>query len=130
MKLEITNRITLDQDTELIEEVHVVDVKEKANATYLIYENDDKEKVVIKLKEEELTMSRFSKPQSLMIFKNQQQVLIALPTPAGIQQFVTDTKTYHLDLKKQEVVLAYALLQANSELAFANYDLKLKWYND
>lgn len=83
---------------------------------------------MIKFNAAELTMSRFSKPQSVMRFLANKKALIAIPTPVGIQQFLTDTSHFHLDHGQQTVTLDYALLQPSTETAFAHYHLEIKWY--
>ncbi|HEL0026720.1 TPA: DUF1934 domain-containing protein [Streptococcus equi subsp. zooepidemicus] len=128
MKIEINNKISYGQEIELIKEIHTGDLRQKADATYLIYQNNDNERVVIKFNAAELTMSRFSKPQSVMRFLANKKALIAIPTPVGIQQFLTDTSHFHLDHDQQTVTLDYALLQASTETAFAHYHLEIKWY--
>lgn len=53
--------------------------------------------------------------------------MIALPTPMGIQQFLTDTRHYQLDHASQQLALHYDLLQAHTEASFASYQLELSW---
>lgn len=127
MKLQIRNHIRFGDDTEIIHEVHDAEWRQKGDYQYLIYQNDEKEKVVIKYNENELTMSRFSTPQSIMKFFAGKKVLIALPTPMGIQQFLTDTRHYQLDHASQQLALHYDLLQAHTETSFASYQLELSW---
>ncbi|EIQ81541.1 UNVERIFIED_CONTAM: DUF1934 domain-containing protein [Streptococcus canis] len=128
MKLQLTNHIRFGDETEIIQEIHDCEWREKAGYQYLIYQNADKEKVVIKYNETELTMSRFSKPQSVMKFFAGKKVLIALPTPMGIQQFLTDTSHYQLNQDSQSLMLHYDLLQAHTETSFASYQLELRWF--
>ncbi|ABF37484.1 TPA: DUF1934 domain-containing protein [Streptococcus pyogenes] len=127
MKLQLTNHIRFGDETEIIQEIHDCEWREKGDYQYLIYQNTDKEKVVIKYNETELTMSRFSNPQSIMKFFAGKKVLIALPTPMGVQQFLTDTSHYHLDCSCQKLDLHYHLLQAQTEMLFASYHLELSW---
>ncbi len=87
MKLQLTNHIRFGDETEIIQEIHDCEWREKGGYQYLIYQNTDKEKVVIKYNETELTMSRFSNPQSIMKFFAGKKVLIALPTPMGFNNF-------------------------------------------
>ncbi|MGG6797349.1 UNVERIFIED_CONTAM: DUF1934 domain-containing protein [Streptococcus canis] len=128
MKLQLTNHIRFGDETEIIQEIHDCEWREKRGYQYLIYQNADKEKVVIKYNETELTMSRFSNPQSVMKFFAGKKVLIALPTPMGIQQFLTDTSHYQLNQDSQSLMLHYDLLQAHTETSFASYQLELRWF--
>ncbi|KPJ22639.1 DUF1934 domain-containing protein [Streptococcus phocae] len=127
MKITINNRIRFGEDTELISETHDCNMKQKGDFVYLMYQNGDAEKVVIKFNHTEMTMSRFSNPQSIMKFFAGKKALIALPTPMGIQQFLTDTQFYSYQEKQQTLELCYALLQANTEAVFATYELKITW---
>ncbi|MDV5973304.1 hypothetical protein FMV2238Y02_09940 [Streptococcus canis] len=128
MKLQLTNHIRFGDETEIIQEIHDCEWREKRGYQYLIYQNADKEKVVIKYNETELTMSRFSNPQSVMKFFAGKKVLIALPTPMGIQQFLTDTSHYQLNQDSQSLMLHYDLLQVHTETSFASYQLELRWF--
>ncbi|HEQ0654159.1 TPA: DUF1934 family protein, partial [Streptococcus pyogenes] len=48
MKLQLTNHIRFGDETEIIQEIHDCEWREKGGYQYLIYQNTDKEKVVIK----------------------------------------------------------------------------------
>ncbi|MBM7637049.1 DUF1934 domain-containing protein [Streptococcus saliviloxodontae] len=127
MKIDIKNKILMDQDSEHIREVHDCDCVDKGDYTYLIYQNDEKEKVVIKFNQDEFVMTRFSNPKSQMRFLPFEQALVAIPTPVGIQHLVTDTSHYLIDKDNQVVELHYALKQPESQQVFAHYQLKVKW---
>ncbi|MGT2934406.1 DUF1934 domain-containing protein [Streptococcus castoreus] len=127
MKLQLTNHIHFGDETEIIQEIYDCEWREKAGYQYLIYQNNDKEKVVIKYNKTALTMSRFSKPQSIMKFLVGKKVLITLPTPMGIQPFLTDTHHYQWYQADQCLILHYDLLQVNTETSFASYQLELRW---
>lgn len=68
MEIKIKNKIKVGDQTEIIEEIHTCEVMEKGDYTYLVHHNSEKEKVVIKLNKEELVMTRFSNPKSIMRF--------------------------------------------------------------
>ena len=68
MEIKIKNKIKVGDQTEIIEEIHTCEVMEKGDFTYLVHHNSEKEKVVIKLNQDELVMTRFSNPKSIMRF--------------------------------------------------------------
>ena len=53
MEIKIKNKIKVGDQTEIIEEIHTCEVMEKGDYTYLVHHNSEKEKVVIKLKQDE-----------------------------------------------------------------------------
>ena len=55
MEIKIKNKIKVGDQTEIIEEIHTCEVMEKGDFTYLVHHNSEKEKVVIKLNQDELT---------------------------------------------------------------------------
>ena len=57
MEIKIKNKIKVGDQTEIIEEIHPCEVTEKGDYTYLIHHNSEKEKVVIKLNQDELVMT-------------------------------------------------------------------------
>ncbi|AGM99100.1 DUF1934 domain-containing protein [Streptococcus iniae] len=128
MKIEIKNKITLDKDTEEIHEVYDCDLTEKGQYLYLIYHNAENEKVVIKVNDTNMTMSRFSKPQSIMKFYQAKESLIAVPTPIGIQQFILKTHHYDFDRLAETLTISYDLKQADGQAIFASYHLTITWY--
>ena len=67
MEIKIKNKIKVGDQTEIIEEIHTCEVMEKGDFTYLVHHNSEKEKVVIKLNQDELVMTRFSNPKSIML---------------------------------------------------------------
>ena len=95
------NQIKLDDQMELIDQIYDVEWTQKGAYHYLLYKNEEKEKVVLKFNADKLTMTRFSKPKSILSFVKDSQHLVAIPTPLGAQHFLTDTRHYHLDLENQ-----------------------------
>lgn len=130
MKIELLNNIQIDDQTELFHEVYEGEVLEKAGWLYLIYQNNDQEKVVIKIKSEELVMTRFGQPQTLMRFVKGQAAPATIPTPMGIQRLTTQTTQFQLDKEAGKLRLAYDLLtDPEASQALANYRLNISWKN-
>ncbi|MET3559226.1 uncharacterized beta-barrel protein YwiB (DUF1934 family) [Streptococcus rupicaprae] len=127
MKIRMRNEIQLDHEMEVICQEFDVQVQEKNGQLYLIFQNDEDEKVIIKCDEAELTMTRFSNPKSVMRFIKHQEAILALPTPMGIQHFVTDTKAYELDRTQQVLRLDYDLKPLESDQLFASYEMVICW---
>ena len=99
--------------------------KKKGDYYYLLYVNEEGEKVVLKFHDQELTMTRFSTPKSIMKFMASEKGHALIPTPLGMQQFVTDTKEYALEQNK--LGLSYQLFTADESQQFATYRLELTW---
>ncbi|MFS1663540.1 DUF1934 domain-containing protein [Streptococcus sp. zg-JUN1979] len=127
MQVTIHNEITFDQETEVIHEVHDCQMIEKGVFSYLTYQNAESEKVILKYNEEELTMTRFSAPKSIMRFHKHQDALVMIPTPLGIQQFMTQTAYYALDKAARTLEISYALTQLDGQTTFAQYRLMISW---
>ena len=127
MNIHLRNEIDLDGQIEVVEQQFQVELKEKDGHLYLIYSNDEAEKVVIKCDEEELVMTRFSTPKSIMRFISDKEAIVTIPTPMGIQHFVTNTKSYQLDRFGQLVRLQYELKGLENQQRFATYDLEISW---
>ncbi|MGT2887576.1 DUF1934 domain-containing protein [Streptococcus didelphis] len=127
MKIEIKNIITMDKEVEIITETYDGQLIEKGDYLYLIYQNEEAERVVIKYNLTDLTMTRFSKPQTVMTFSKKGPKRISIATPLGPQVFVTDTVFYRLDDKQNLLELKYKLLQADTDKLFATYHLEIKW---
>ena len=68
MKIRMRNRIQFDEQLEVIDQLYDVEVHEKGDYSYLLFYNEEKEKVVIKFHGQELVMSRFSIPRPLCAF--------------------------------------------------------------
>ncbi|MGT2948246.1 DUF1934 domain-containing protein [Streptococcus devriesei] len=130
MQLHLRNEIDLDGDIEVIEESYPVDVTEKNGFHYLVFVNEEDEKVIIKCSDEELVMTRFSSPKSVMRFHKDKRALVSLPTPMGVQHFVTETSLFRMDQTQQSIRIDYVLKDQDpeSQAVFAEYQLELKWY--
>ena len=127
MQIHLRNEIDLDGQLEVIDHLFPVEVKEKDGKLYLIYQNDEAEKVVIKCDEEELVMTRFSNPKSIMRFVKEQDAIVTIPTPMGIQHFVTQTILYQLSAEQQELILHYDLNGLENHQKFASYKMHIEW---
>ena len=127
MHIRLHNEIDLDVKVELIDQRFQVEVKEKDGHLYLIFVNDEAEKVVIKCDDEELVMTRFSTPKSIMRFISNKEIIVTIPTPMGIQHFVTNTKNYQLNRSEQYLRLQYDLMGLENQQRFASYDMAISW---
>lgn len=127
MKLHIKNKIDLDGQVELVEQSYPVKLTEKNGHIYLTYTNEEKETVMLKCNDQELIMTRFSMPKSIMRFHRELPALVAIPTPVGMQHLQTQTSVYELDAKEQNLKIHYQLKQIEGDNVFANYQLEIKW---
>ena len=127
MKLYIKNKIDLDGEVELVEQSYPVKVTTKNEHIYLNYINEEKETVVLKCNEQELIMTRYSKPKSIMRLHRDNPALVAIPTPLGLQHLETQTSVYKLDYNQQNLKIDYQLKQTEGNRIFANYQLEIYW---
>ncbi|MDQ8759198.1 MULTISPECIES: DUF1934 domain-containing protein [Streptococcus] len=127
MEIRLRNEIDLDGQVEVVDQQFQVEVREKGEQLYLMYTNDESEKVVIKCDKEELVMTRFSEPKSIMRFMLDREAIVTIPTPMGIQHFVTDTKQYRLHREKQYLRLRYELKGLENQQRFASYRMEISW---
>ena len=124
MKIRMRNTIQFDEQLEVIDQLYDVEVREKGDFSYLLFYNEEKEKVVLKFHEEELVMTRFSNPKTIMRFLRDSDSLAYIPTPMGMQEFIIQTNHYKLD--GQKIELAYQL-QNQEGHPFASYQLEITW---
>lgn len=125
MQVKITNKISYDDQTEQVIQTYDCQLKEKAGFDYLIYQNEENEKVIIKSNHESMTMSRYTNPLTVMKFQDDLDHLMGIATPMGQQYFVIKTDSYvKLD---SAIRVQYKLVQENTDLAFAEYDLEITW---
>ncbi len=124
MKIRMRNRIQFDEQLEVIDQLYDVEVREKGDFSYLLFYNEEKEKVVLKFHEEELVMTRFSNPKTIMRFLRDSDSLAYIPTPMGMHEFIIQTNHYKLD--GQKIELAYQL-QNQEGHPFASYQLEITW---
>ncbi|MGT2751155.1 DUF1934 domain-containing protein [Streptococcus orisasini] len=127
MQLYLRNKINVDGQAEVIEQAYPVEITEKNGFSYLVFMNEEDEKVIIKCSDEEIVVTRFSSPKSTMRFHKDKKALASLPTPVGIQHFVTETSLFKVE--EQSVQIDYVLKNTDpeSQAIFAEYQLSLNW---
>ena len=124
MKIRMRNTIKFDEQLEVIDQLYDVELREKGDFSYLLFYNEDQEKVVLKFNGEELVMSRFSNPKTIMRFLKDSDSLAYIPTPMGMQEFIIQTS--HYEIGEEKIELAYQL-QNKEGVPFANYRLEITW---
>ena len=124
MKIRMKNTIKFDEQLEVIDQLYDVELREKGDFSYLLFYNEDQEKVVLKFNGEELVMSRFSNPKTIMRFLKDSDSLAYIPTPMGLQEFIIQTS--HYEVGEERIELAYQL-QNKEGVPFANYRLEITW---
>ena len=124
MKIRMRNTIQFDEQLEVIDQLYDVELREKGDFSYLLFYNEEQEKVVIKFQEEELVMTRFSNPNTIMRFLKDSDSLAYIPTPMGMQEFIIQTN--HYEVGEEKIELAYQL-QNKEGVPFANYRLEITW---
>ncbi len=124
MKIRMRNTIKFDEQLEVIDQLYDVELREKGDFSYLLFYNEDQEKVVLKFNGKELVMSRFSNPKTIMRFLKDSDSLAYIPTPIGMQEFIIQTS--HYEVGKEKIELAYQL-QNKEGVPFANYRLEITW---
>ena len=124
MKIRMRNTIKFDEQLEVIDQLYDVELREKGDFSYLLFYNEDQEKVVLKFNGEELVMSRFSNPKTIMRFLKDSDSLAYIPTPIGMQEFIIQTS--HYEVGEEKIELGYQL-QNKEGVPFANYRLEITW---
>ena len=124
MKIRMRNTIKFDEQLEVIDQLYDVELREKGDFSYLLFYNEDQEKVVLKFNGEELVMTRFSNPKTIMRFLKDSDSLAYIPTPIGMQEFIIQTS--HYEVSEEKIELAYQL-QNKEGVPFANYRLEITW---
>ena len=124
MKIRMRNTIKFDEQLEVIDQLYDVELREKGDYSYLLFYNEDQEKVVLKFNGKELVMSRFSNPKTIMRFLKDSDSLAYIPTPIGMQEFIIQTS--HYEVGEEKIELAYQL-QNKEGVPFANYRLEITW---
>ena len=124
MKIRMKNTIKFDEQLEVIDQLYDVELREKGDFSYLLFYNEEQEKVVLKFNGEELVMSRFSNPKTIMRFLKDSDSLAYIPTPMGLQEFIIQTS--HYEVGEEKIELAYQL-QNKEGVPFADYRLEITW---
>lgn len=125
MQIRIQNTIRFGEEMEIVDQYYQGEWKEKAGFQYLLYTNEEDEKVVLKFSNDELVMTRFSTPKSIVRFNKNEDGGAIIPTPMGIQQFLITTDLFQLEPSRLQVT--YRLLTLDGEQEFANYQLLVEW---
>ncbi|MBJ8349158.1 DUF1934 domain-containing protein [Streptococcus zalophi] len=130
MKIKLENTITIDNQIDVITEEYEAEWVKKGDIHYFSYSNNEKEKVVIKYKENELVMSRFSSPTSVMRFRLKNYDNAKIATPMGLQNLVTKTNHLEMDVQHKKIFLHYDLLiEPETDNILASYQLLLNWFD-
>jgi len=124
VKIRMRNTIKFDEQLEVIDQLYDVELREKGDFSYLLFYNEEQEKVVLKFNGEELVMSRFSNPKTIMRFLKDSDSLAYIPTPIGMQEYIIQTS--HYEVGEEKIELAYQL-QNKEGVPFANYRLEITW---
>ena len=124
MKIRMRNTTKFDEQLEVIDQLYDVELREKGDFSYLLFYNEDQEKVVLKFNGEELVMSRFSNPKTIMRFLKDSDSLAYIPTPMGLQEFIIQTS--HYEVGEEKIELGYQL-QNKEGVPFADYRLEITW---
>ncbi|TCD46697.1 DUF1934 domain-containing protein [Streptococcus sp. X16XC17] len=127
MHIRLRNEIDMDDQKEILDQVYPVQVTMKKDQLYLVFTNEEDEKVVIKANPSELVMTRFSNPNSVMRFLSNQEAVVTIPTPMGLQHLVTDTSRYDFCLGRQSIRLDYQLKPYDTQQIFASYKMTIIW---
>ena len=122
MKIRMRNTIKFDEQLEVIDQLYDVELRERGDFSYLLFYNEEQEKVVLKFNGEELVMSRFSNPKTIMRFLKDTDSLAYIPTPMGLQEFIIQTS--HYEVGEEKIELAYQL-QNKEGVPFENYRLEI-----
>lgn len=124
MKIRMRNTIQFDEQLEVVDQLYEVEVRKKGDYGYLLFYNEEKEKVVLKFDDKELIMTRFSNPKTIMRFLKDSDSLAYIPTPMGLKEFIIQTS--HYEVGDGKIELAYQL-QNKEGLPFADYRLEITW---
>ena len=124
MKIRMRNTIQFDEQLEVVDQLYEVEVRKKGDYGYLLFYNEEKEKVVLKFDDKELIMTRFSTPKTIMRFLKGTDSLAYIPTPMGLKEFIIQTS--HYEVGEEKIELAYQL-QNKEGLPFASYQLEITW---
>ena len=128
MKIRMKNQIQLDGQIELIDQVYEAELIQKGGYHYLQFVNEEEERVILKFHDAELNMTRFSSPKTAMRFVKDGKALVGIPTPMGVQTFVTETHFYQVDWANQALNIHYELKSQDEERLFASYQMTISWF--
>ena len=127
-QIRIKNQIKMTDQQEEITEKANGQVIRKSDSYYLTYQNDNQEKVVLKVNSMGLVMSRFSEPKSIMRFYPQEDTQSLIATPLGMRGLTIETRLFFFDECAKEVKVSYRLyLDPEKSQSLADYDLTIGW---
>lgn len=127
MQIRLRNEIKIDHQLEIVNQVFPATFVNKKGYCYLTFTNENSERVILKVNDDSLVMTRFSNPKSVMQFLKSADATVQIPTAVGWQNLLSRTSVFQLNLKKQELTLAYQLLAPETETVFADYHLSISW---
>ena len=121
VKITIDNLIHIDHETEIIHEEYKGDYHEKNGSHFLVYQNEMSEKVVMKYDTEMLTITRFSKPSTIMKMHPEVVTKTAIATSVCPQRLEIKTRLY----KKSATGFKASYQFWQGETKIAQYDLEI-----
>lgn len=127
MRIYLKNHIQIEENIDVFEHIYTADWSKKGSHHYLHFTNEEDERVVLKFNEEELLMTRFSRPKMMMKFIKDSETTATIPTPVGVQHFTVQTESYLLDLTNQKIKLHYQLIALGSQQILGQYQLEISW---
>lgn len=122
MEIIIRNRIKIDQQEELVKEIYQGEFKKVNLQTLLKYENAANEKVLLKIEEDEVIMTRFAKRAIKMHFQPKGTTLTEYE---GLGELSLFTNTLSIDQERKIIKINYQLSQGAQKIA--DYHLRIDW---
>lgn len=122
MKITIRNRVKIDQQEELIKETYNAKIKQSAQHTLIMYKNGENEKVLLKINEAEVTMTRYSTQAVKMRFNPE---IPSHTTYKGVGKLSIFTHQLDLNPSKGQLKIKYQLSQG--EMSIGEYHLRIDW---
>lgn len=122
MEIIIRNRIKIDQQEEMVKEIYQGEFKKVNLQTLLKYENAANEKVLLKIDEDEVIMTRFAKRPIKMHFQPEGTTLTEYE---GLGELSLFTNTLNIDQERKIIKINYQLSQGAQKIA--DYHLRIDW---
>ncbi|MDR0297475.1 MAG: DUF1934 family protein [Streptococcaceae bacterium] len=120
MKIIFDNHITVDQKSEHLTEIFEGELTKRADKFWLIFENTDHEKVLLKFNEKELMMVRYGDFPTTMRYRENELTHNAYQGLGEIEIF-----THYYEFTADKVILHYTMSQADLELG--TYKLEITY---
>lgn len=125
MKIRIDNHICYGgKEIEQTSHVYSGVYHQKGSSEYVVYQNDEAEKVVVKWDQQALVMTRFSTPPFILRFEKGKQTSTHLPTALGGQLLVVSTSELQCD--NHQIKVSYDL-KTKEQKELAQYDCTISW---